>query len=47
MIRLLLGWTRPLHLVYVVNEAQRLIIYRTIDVPDLQHWKPGFRERRR
>jgi hypothetical protein len=46
-IRLLLGWSRPLHLVYVVNDAQRLVVYRTIYEPDLQHWKPGFRERRR
>jgi hypothetical protein len=46
-IRLLLGWRRPLHLVYVVNDTQRLVVYRTIYEPNLQHWKPGFRARRR
>lgn len=46
-IRLLLGWKRPLHVVYVVNDLQRLVVYRTIYEPNLQHWRPGFRVRRR
>lgn len=43
----LLGWKRPLHLVYVVNDVQRVIVYRTIYEPGLDHWLAGFRERRR
>ena len=43
----LLRWKRPLHLVYVVNVTQRVVIYRTIHERDLDHWLPGFQERRR
>lgn len=43
----LLGWKRPLHLVSVVNDPQRVVVYRTIYEPDLDHRLPGFRERRR
>lgn len=46
-IRLLLEWKLPLHLVYVVNEREKLVIYRTFYVPDAAHWQPGYRERRR
>jgi hypothetical protein len=46
-ILLLLEWTRPLHLVYVVNHLNAVVIYRTIYEPDTSHWLPGFKERRR
>ena len=46
-IRLLLEWVRPLHVVYVVSERLRLVVYRTLYEPDTEHWHPGFRERRR
>ncbi len=45
-IRLLLEWKFPLHLVYVVNEREQLVIYRTVYVPDAAHWH-RYRERRR
>lgn len=45
--RLLEGWKRPLHVVEVVDDEQELIVYVTIYEPDLNHWMPGFRERRR
>ncbi|MDT0203023.1 hypothetical protein [Nocardioides sp. AE5] len=46
-IRLLLDWSRPLHLVYIVHHDRRLVVYRTIYVPTLEEWRPGFRERRK
>jgi len=46
-IRLLLHWKLPLHLAYVVNEREQLVIYPTIYVPDAAHWHLGYRERRR
>lgn len=46
-VRLLAGWTRPLHVVEVVDDEQKLVVYVTIYEPDLDHWLPGFRERRR
>ena len=46
-VRLLEGWTRPLHIVEVVDDDQELIVYVTIYEPDLDRWLPGFRERRR
>lgn len=45
-VQLLEGWTRPLHIVDVVDHRQELIVYITIYEPDLDHWEPGFRERR-
>jgi hypothetical protein len=45
-IRLLLEWKLPLHLVYLVNEREHLVIYRTVYVPDAAHWQPGYRERK-
>lgn len=41
------GWNRPLHVVEVVDDEQELVVYVTIYEPDLNHWLPGFRERRR
>jgi len=38
---------RPLHLVYIVDHERRVVIYRTIYRPDLAHWEPGFRVRKR
>jgi hypothetical protein len=35
---------RPLHL---VDHERRVVIYRTIYRPDLAHWEPGFRVRKR
>ena len=46
-IRLLAGWSRPLHLVYVIDAGKRIIMFVTIYEPDLDHWQPGFTERRR
>jgi len=46
-IRLLLEWKHPLHLVYLVNHGEQLVIYRTVYAPDAAHWHPGYRERRR
>lgn len=46
-VRLLEGWKRPLHVVEVVDDEQELVVYVTIYEPDLNHWHPGFRERRR
>jgi hypothetical protein len=46
-IRLLAGWSRPLHLVYVIDPWRRIIVFVTIYEPDLAHWQPGFTERRR
>lgn len=46
-VRYLEGWTRPLHIVEVVDDDQELIVYVTIYEPDLDRWQPGFRERRR
>lgn len=46
-IRLLLQWVRPLHVVYIVNERRRLVVYRTLYEPDTERWHPGYRERRR
>ena len=45
-MRFLEGWTRPLHIVEVVDDVQELIVYVTIYEPDLDRWQPGFRERR-
>ncbi len=46
-IRLLRGWACPLHVVYVIDPARRIIVYVTIYEPDLDHWQPGFMQRRR
>ncbi|MDP9822657.1 hypothetical protein [Nocardioides massiliensis] len=46
-IRLLLDWDVPLHVVYVVHHDRRLIVFRTIYLPTLNEWQPGFRERRK
>ncbi len=46
-VRFLEGWTRPLHIVEVVDDDQELIVFVTIYEPDLDRWQPGFRERRR
>ena len=43
----LAGWNRPLHIVEVVDHEQELVVYVTIYEPDLDHWQPGYRERRR
>jgi len=31
----------------VVDDDDRMCIYLTVYEPDLDHWNPGFRERRR
>lgn len=46
-IRLLIDWVEPLYLVYLVHHDRKLVVYRTIYVPTLGAWLPGFRERRR
>ena len=46
-IRLLIDWIRPLHVVYIVHHDRKLVVYRTIYVPTLDEWEPGFRERRK
>jgi hypothetical protein len=46
-IRLLIDWARPLHVVYIVHHDRRLLVYRTISVPTLDEWEPGYRERRK
>ena len=46
-IRLLIDWARPLHVVYIVHHDRRLVVYRTIYVPTLDEWEPGYRERRK
>jgi hypothetical protein len=46
-VQLLEGWTRLLHVVEVVDHERGLIVCVTIYEPDLGHWQPGFRERRR
>lgn len=45
--RLLMGWVkgRPLHLVIAENTEDGSIIVITAYQPDLNNWKPGFRER--
>lgn len=45
-VRLLGGWIVPLHTVHVVHHDRRLVVCRTVYVPTLERWKPGFRERR-
>lgn len=45
-IRLLIDWLRPLHLVYLVHHDRRLVVYRTIYIPTLDEWQPGFRRRK-
>lgn len=44
---LVTGWHRPLHVVMVINHEDRMLVYLTVYEPDLDHWNPGFRERRR
>lgn len=46
-IRLLIDWRQPLHLVYLVHHDRRLVVYRTIYVPTLDQWEPGFRRRKK
>lgn len=46
-VRLLEGWKRALHVVEVADDEQGLIVYVTIYEPELNHWLPGFRKRRR
>jgi len=46
-IRLLVDWKQPLHMVCVVHHDRRLVVFRTIYIPTLDQWKPGFRERRK
>lgn len=46
-IRLLRGWVRPLHVVYAVDHEKSIIVFITVYEPDLEHWRPGFEERRR
>lgn len=46
-VRLPERWKRPLHVVEVADDEQGLIVYVTIYEPELNHWLPGFRKRRR
>jgi hypothetical protein len=46
-VRLLVNWARPLHVVYIVHHDRKLVVYRTIYVPTLDEWEPGYRERRK
>ncbi|MEO9138921.1 MAG: hypothetical protein ABI345_07615 [Jatrophihabitans sp.] len=46
-IRLLIDWRLPLHVVYLVHHDRKLVVYRTMYVPTLEYWEPGFRERRK
>ncbi len=46
-IRLLRGWTRPLHVVCALDHEKGIIVFITVYQPDLEHWLPGFEERRR
>jgi len=45
-VTLVNGWRRPLHVVLVIDDEARMLVYLTVYEPDLDHWQPGFRKRR-
>lgn len=46
-IRLLREGAPPLHVVYAIDHEKRIVVFITVYEPDLEYWRPGFRERRR